>query len=239
MKDLSHLINEAKFFYRCQNYKKASRLFEKVAATKKGFADVHNYLGLIAHEEGRFGDAIKSFKQALAINPHYTEATLNLSILYNDMGNYEEAKKLVNQSKKDAGITKTVLDPFIRSKLANKHAEVADWYHGVGALDEAIGEYQKALNLEEKYADIRTRMAVCFREKGDCKTALAEIIQATRTNSKFAQAWVQWGVTLHTLGKKDEARKVWKDAEKRFPHNKTIKMYLSFTEPHDQRKKRQ
>lgn len=227
MKDVSYLINEAKFYFRAQNYKRAQRLFEKVIQNKKGFADVYNYLGLIAHEEGRFADAIKSFKQALMLNPHYTEAMLNLSILYNDMGQYEEAKKLVNLSRKDAQSVRTVLDPFIRSKLANKHAEVADWYAGVGALNDAIAEYKKALSLEEKYADIRTSLAVCLREKGDLKGALEELTKATKTSPKYADAHIQLGLTHYTMGKKAEALKVWKVAAKKFPANKTVKMYLT------------
>lgn len=227
MKDISYLINEAKFYFRAQNYKRAQRLFEKVISHKKGFADVYNYLGLIAHEEGRFADAIKSFKQALVLNPHYTEAMLNLSILYNDMGQYDEAKLLVGLSKKDAQNSKTVLDPFIRSKLANKHAEMADWYAGVGALDEAIAEYQKALSLEEKYADIHTSLAVCLREKGDLKEALNELVRAIKTSPKYADAHVQLGLTHYTMGQKAEALKVWKAAAKKFPSNKTVKMYLT------------
>lgn len=231
MRDLAHLIDEAKFFFKSQKYKKAEELFRKVVSKHKDFADIHNYLGLIYHEEGRYSEAIKSFKNALKINSQYTEAMLNLSILYNDIGKYDDAKKLVVQSKKDARSKKTAMDPFIRSKLANKHAEVADWYHGVGHFSEAVKEYKKALALEEGYTDIRTKMAICMREKGNAKGALEELKKAVKSkSSRCVDAHIQLGITQHGLGKKAEARKVWRAAAKKFPGNKTIKMYLRFTE---------
>jgi len=229
MKDMIQQIDEAKFFFKSQKFKKAEELFKQVISKNKNFADIHNYLGLIAHEEGRYGEAIKSFDNALKINPHYTEAMLNLSILYNDVGDYDKAKKLVVKSRKDAHSKKTAMDPFIRSKLANKHAEVADWYHGVGAFKEAIVEYQKALDLED-YADIRTKMAVCMRENGDLKKALEELKTAVKVKSKSVDGHIQLGVTYYTMGKRAEARKVWKASLKKFPTNKTIKMYLKITD---------
>ncbi len=229
MKDIRQTIQEGKFFFQSHKYKKAEELLKKVVAQKKDYADVYNCLGIIAHEEGRYGEAIKAFKKALSINSRYTEAMLNLSILYNDLGQYENAKKLVNRSRRDAKAKKATMDPFIRSKLANKHAEIADRYKGVGIYNEAIREYQKALDLEN-YADIRTKKAVCLREKGDNKASLVELKAAIKSNSKFANAHIQLGITQYAMGKNTEARRTWNAAAKKFPSNKTIKMYLRFTQ---------
>lgn len=229
MKDVSQMIEEAKFFFHSHKYEQAEELFKKVLAGRKEFADVHNYLGLIAHEEGRYGEAIESFKKALKTNPRYTEAMLNLSILYNDIGEYNSAKKLVSQSRKEARTRETAIDPFIRSKLANMHAHIADWYHGVGAYSEAVDEYGKALELEDGYADIRTKMAVCLREKNDLKSALKELNRAVKTSKRCADAYVQLGVTFYAMGKKSHARQVWRQAQKKFPSNEAIKMYLRLT----------
>ncbi|MBU0506933.1 tetratricopeptide repeat protein [bacterium] len=229
MKDIFQTIQEGKFFFKTRNYKQAEELLKKVVAQKKDYADVHNCLGIIAHEEGRYGEAIKCFKKALQTNPRYTEAMLNLSILYNDLGQYENAKKLVNKSRKDAQSKTAAMDPFMRSKLANAHADIADRYQGVGVYDEAIKEYQKALDLEN-YGDIRTKMAVCKREKGDLKGALEELKKSIKTNAKFADAYIQIGITYYAMGKKTEARRAWTSASKKFPSNKTIKMYLRFTQ---------
>lgn len=229
MREMAHLIDEGRFFFRSQKFKKAEEIFKQVIEQKREYADVHNFLGLIAHEEGRYGEAMDSFKEALRINPRYTEAMLNLSILYNDVGKYDEAKKLVAKSKLDAKSKSTSMDPFIRSKLANKHAEVADWYHGVGAFSEAIAEYKKALTLEEGYTDIRTKMAVCMRENGDVKGALEELKQAVKSKGRCVDAYIQLGITYYAAGKKTDARKTWKEAEKKYPANKSFSMYLKLS----------
>ena len=226
--DIKYTIDEAKYFFKMENFRKAENLFKKVIAQKKEFADVHNYMGLISHEKGRFDEAIKHFEKALKINPRYTEALLNLSILYNDMGDYDKAKKLVEKSRKESKKTKTAMDPFIRSKLANKHSEVGDWYHGVGAFEQAVEEYKKALGLEPKYADIRTKMAVCHREQESFDAAILELKQAIKDNKKYIDAYVQLGVTQYAAGKKPTAKKTWREAAKLFPRNKTLKMYLKF-----------
>lgn len=224
------LVEQGKVFYINQNYKKAEACFRKAVAGNRDFADVYNYLGLIAHDQTRYVDAIEAFEKALKINPRYTEALLNLSILYNDMGEYEKAKKLVKRSREDAKKRGAAIDPFIRSKLANKHADVGDLYHGVGVFDMAVSEYRKALELEEGYADIRTKLAVCLRELGKKADALAELKKAVQLSPEYADAQVQMGITYYSMGKTADARKVWKAASRKFPQNKALKMYLGFSE---------
>jgi tetratricopeptide (TPR) repeat protein len=223
-------IEQGKFLFNTRQYKAAEEVFTKIIESKKAFADVYNLMGIIAHQDGRFGEAIQFFEQALKINSRYTEALLNLSILYNDLSDYEKARKLVERSRKESQKTKTAMDPFIRSKLANKHAEVGDVYRGVGAFKQAIQEYKKALELEDKYVDIRTKMAICLREEGDKQKAATELKQALKDNPDYPDAQIQLGVTYYSLGKKTDARKIWKQASKKFPTNQTVKMYLSFTE---------
>lgn len=230
MQDLGSLIVEGKYLLKSQKYRRAEEIFNEVLKTKKDLADVWNCMGLISHQEGRFGEAVKHFNKALKINPRYTEAMLNLSILYNDLGENNEAKKLVKKSRKEANSKKTAMDPFIRSKLANKHAEVADWYQGVGAYKEAIEEYKKALDLEPNYADIRTKMGVSMREMGKKADALKEFRKAIKAPRKIVDAYVQLGVTYYSMGKKPEAKRSWKQGLTKFPGNKTIKMYLKFAD---------
>lgn len=224
------LVEQGKVFYLNQNYKKAEACFKRAVEDHHEFADVYNFLGLIAHDQGRYVEAIHFFEKALKINPRYTEALLNLSILYNDTGDYEKAKKLVKRSRADAKKGPAAIDPFICSKLANKHADVGDLYHGVGAFEMAVREYKKALELEERYADIRTKLAVCLRELGRKADALAELKKAIQYSPEYADAQVQLGITLYSMGKVTDARKTWKAAVRKFPGNKSIRMYLTFSE---------
>ncbi len=228
--NIATLVQEGKFHFNNQNQRKAEEIFQKVIDQNRHFADVYNLMGLISHNDGRYGEAIEHFEKALKINPHYTEAMLNLAILYNDLHDYDKAKKLVVRSKKDAKSTSTAMDPFIRSKLANKHAEVGDWYRGVGAFKQAVEEYHKALELEPKYVDIRTKAAICMREQGLKQKAVDELKLALKDNPDSPEALMQLGITYYSLGKKADARKLWKQASKKSPSNETVKMYLNLTQ---------
>ena len=56
------------------------------------------------------------FFMALSINPRYTEAMLNLAVLYNDLGQYAEAKKLYGKLKGGKGSAWNTL-PLVSSVM--------------------------------------------------------------------------------------------------------------------------
>ena len=74
--------------YRKKEYSRADDYLTRVAEQHDDFADVFNMLGVIYHDRGLFSKAQQNFERALAINPRYTEAALNLAVTYNDLGRY-------------------------------------------------------------------------------------------------------------------------------------------------------
>ena len=84
--------------YQAGEYERARPHLEAVRDAHEEFADVHNMLGFIHYEQGRPADACTEFERALAINPHYTEAALNLSGVYNELGRYDEGRRLYQQA---------------------------------------------------------------------------------------------------------------------------------------------
>lgn len=228
--DIRYLIEQGKKFFRAEAYKKAEAVFLKVLAGKKEFADVYNMLGVIYHQTGQFSKAIEYFNQALKINPRYTEALINLSVLYNDLGEYKQAKSLIEKSKKVGKNGKEKLDPFIKGKLANKHAEAGDMYRGVGLFEAASYEYEKALELAPHFSDIRNKLGISLREQGKKKEAIHEFGRIVKENPHFTEAQIQLGVTLFGMGEKQKARKIWLALVKSHPRHELVKMYLRLAE---------
>lgn len=231
MDEIRALFSEGKKAFQQHQYEHAQKIFLQLIQKKPYFADVYNMLGVISHNSGQFTDATGYFEKALKINPKYTEALLNLAVLYNDLGEYKKARalyaKVQEKSREHKG---SKMDPFIRAKLANRHAEVGDIYEGIGFYKEAIEEYRKALHLGPTFLDIRCKLAVCLREMGKHRDAIEEFKRVLKANPKYHYAGVQLGVTLYASGKTKEAVAQWKKTLKAEPGHEGAKMYLRLAE---------
>src|ERR1700678_1959117 len=118
--------------YQKREFEKAEPPLRLVLEKNDRLADVHDMLGVICHSRGNFAQAEHHFERALAINPAYTEAALNLAVTYNDRGKYEAARQAYARIKVARGGPLGGLDPFARGKIANMHAEVGQAYADSG-----------------------------------------------------------------------------------------------------------
>lgn len=231
MDETRNLFAEGKKAFQQHQYEHAQKIFAKLLKKNPYFADVYNMMGVIYHSAGQFSDSVKFFEKALKINPKYTEALLNLAVLYNDLGKYQKARalyaKVQAKSREHRG---SKMDPFIRAKLANRHADIGDIYEGIGFFKEAVEEYGKALNLGPTFLDIRCKLAVSLREQGKYKEAVKEFQNVIKANPRYLYAQVQLGVTLYAAGKTKEAIAQWKKVLKLHPNHDGAKMYIRLAE---------
>ncbi len=231
MDEARNLFREGKRAFQLHQFDRAQKIFTELLKKHPSFADVYNMLGVIHHNAGHFNDATKNFEKALKLNPQYTEALLNLAVLYNDLGEYKKARKLYEKVQAKSQEHKgSKMDPFIRAKLANRHAEVGDIYEGIGFYQEAIDEFQKALKLAPTFHDIRCKLSICLREMGQYKESLKELRKVIKANPKYYYAQVQLGVTQYAAGKSQDAIKQWNTVLKSQPSNEGAKMYLKLAE---------
>lgn len=226
---MQELVAEGKQFFENKEYTKAEHAFKKVITSQPNYADVLNLLGVIHHIEGKFGSAIELFLKALHVNPHYTEALLNLAVLYNDLGRYKEAKKLYIALRKSPAVKHKHIEPVLKGKLSNLHADIGDIYHSLSLYDRSIDEYRKALELNPKYVDIKTKLGIAYRDNGQLKESLAELSEAIKFDARYLPARVQLGVTYYSSGKMTEAKKQWNLVLEKDPDSEHAKMYLRLT----------
>ena len=91
---LKQLLLLGREHYQKREFDKAEYLLKQVVAATDRYADVFDMLGVIAHSRGDFAQAEQHFEKAVALNPNYTEAQLNLMVTYNDLGKYDAARQI-------------------------------------------------------------------------------------------------------------------------------------------------
>lgn len=223
------LYEEGRIFFEQGDFDPAARCFAEIV--KDGpdrFADVYNKLGIIYQRKGLSQKAVTLFEKALKINPAYTEAALNLSIVYNELGRHENAQKIFNTAVKTVYKARKVKDPYIDGKLANEHARLGEQYYFLGRFKEAITEYRKALKLCPAYPDIITQLGLAYRENGDLESAADIFLKAQNAGPKYVPAFLHLGITYYMKGFVDMAIREWKRALAIDPENHDAKIYLSF-----------
>jgi tetratricopeptide (TPR) repeat protein len=201
-------------------------MLRQVLEKEDRLADVHDMLGVICHTRGNFPQAEYHFERALAINPSYTEAALNLAVTNNDRGKYEAARQIYARIRGMASDGAPTLDPFARGKIANMHAEVAQAYADAGLVHDAITEYERAVRLCPQFADLRTRLGTLLRETGDLARAREQYEAALEARPSYVPARVQFGVTLLALGESDAAAEQWRAVLEQDAENVPARMYL-------------
>ncbi|MEW5737749.1 MAG: tetratricopeptide repeat protein [Myxococcota bacterium] len=223
---LRQLLTLGRGYFEKKQWAEAEKYLTQVVEQNQSFADVYNMLGVVYHDQGQFARAQRAFEAALRINPAYTDAALNLAIIYNDMGKYREAKEVYSAAISRQRATPNKMDPYVRGKIANMYADIANVFASSGMLDEAIAEYRRALELGPTFVDIRLKLADALRDQGEHHESLKEFEAILKANPNYLPGRVHYGITLYSAGRKADAIAIWEDVLARNPGNKSAEMYL-------------
>jgi tetratricopeptide (TPR) repeat protein len=228
--NLRALVARGRAHYAAGENAQAVACLTEALRGKAAYADVYDMLGVIYHQEGRLPEAEEMFRTALQLNPAYTEAALNLVVTCNDLGKYAEAKAIYENAMAAVSRAPRELDPFVKGKIANMHAEIGATYRAVGVFDEAVREYQRALALCPSFADVRTELGKTLREMGDLPAAIRELELVRAEHPRYPPGRIHLGLSYHAAGRRDDAAAQWRAVLEGEPDNKSAKMYLAMLE---------
>ena len=100
------MLIAAREYFIANEYSLAEPLLNQCVLKNIKSPEVFHMLGTIYYDQGKFKKAIRSFKRALDIDPAFTDSSIGLSIIYNDLGQYEagqqvfaDARKILDQKK--------------------------------------------------------------------------------------------------------------------------------------------
>jgi len=107
------MLAEAREYFIDGNYKMAEPILQQMLLQNTRNPEVYQMLATIYYDKGQFSKAIKTFKRALEIDPTYTDASVGLSIILNDLGKYDEGKQVFVDAQDQLERKTGKNDPFI------------------------------------------------------------------------------------------------------------------------------
>jgi tetratricopeptide (TPR) repeat protein len=169
----------------------------------------------VLREAGRPTDAFALLDQALASQPD------NLDLLYDHA---MAAERLDRLDTMEASLRR-----LIRARPDHAHAHNALGYSLADRglrLEEAQALIERALQLAPDDPHILDSMGWVLYRRGQAERAV-EYLRRAYTLSPDAEVAAHLGEVLWTLGRLDEARRLWAEAREREPDNRTLKDTLA------------
>lgn len=228
---LNDLLKKAKDAFQKNDLKTASLFLNEIIDQNPNATEAFFYLANVFHVRGELGKAIKGFQRVLELDPNHTDAAISLSVIYNDIGKYEEAKaifeKANNQVKNTQG--QGVADPHLNKKFSLKHYELAEMYVSYGRADEALFEYNKAISLDPDNLEIRIKVAKAYTKKGFTSKAFDELRRLKNEHPGYMPARIALGLLYYGNGNIIEAQSEWQNVLSREPSHPEATMYVNLS----------
>jgi len=234
-------LNTAIEFFYQKDYEKAQNLLEQELKHNPKNAEGHYYLGLILHQKDSHSKAMIHFQKALEYDPTHTNAAIALSVLYNDLGLYQEGAKIFNQAQKKIKSSPTLSekaasspnilsnDPHLNKKFSGKHLELADLYLTYNRFDEALLELKKVLELDSQNLEAALKMAKVTAKKGLYALALEQLKKLKSEHPKNIEIRQALGLVYFSKGNSVAAKEEWSNALGLDPSNKKTRSYLTWS----------
>lgn len=218
--DRSELLDLATQHFRENDYRTAEVLLQQVLLSNKRNPEVFQMLATIYYDQGKFNKAIKTFQKALDIDPTYTDASVGLSIILNDLGRYEEGKQVFDEAQTLLDKKANEIDPYTEEKIAIKHEELGQMYFQCKRYKEALEQYLKASQLSTRTVEITMKVVECFEALNSPRKAIKQLKFLIREYPQYTPARIKLGKIFYNSGKVVEAVEQWEGILLRDPENK-------------------
>jgi tetratricopeptide (TPR) repeat protein len=228
-----HLLKSARECFEKLEYKKSQVILNEIIESDDNNVEAFFLLANIFHINGEIGKAVKAFNKVLTLNPEHTDAAISLSVIYNDIGQYEEARKVfetanerVKGKSKGSGLME---DKHINKKFAAKHYEIADLYLSYNRYDEALFEFNKVISLDSENLEAKIKIAKVYAKKGFIAKAIEELRTLKNEEPNYAPARIALGVLHYGNGNILEAQTEWEKVLLKDPFHSEASMYLNLS----------
>lgn len=201
------------------DYETTEALLSQILLKDARIPEVFQMLATIYYDRGQFNKAIKTFQRALEIDPGYTDASVGLSIIYNDLGRYEEGRQVFLEAQMILDKRKKNQDPWLNEKLASKHEEMAEMYFQQKLWQDALDNLQRALKLSSRKVELGMKIVECHIRLNELDSAAFELKNIINQFPQFLPARTKLAQVFVQMGRVKEGAEQYENILLRDPHN--------------------
>ena len=197
--------------YKAKNYTEATAIFEGYTAQKPENAWGHFMLGLSTWKGGDLDKSQKAFETALSIDPDHFKSLVNLSRVFIEKKQYDEA---INTLMKAGDIETNSTDVY---RLLGRA------YHAQDKTDDAIDAYRRAIELDDKDAWSMNNLALLLLETKHAEEAVPLLTSAVEIRKNVPEFHNNLGMALEHTGRFSAAETAYGNAVATDPANEKAK----------------
>jgi tetratricopeptide (TPR) repeat protein/glycosyltransferase involved in cell wall biosynthesis len=179
--------------YEAGRLNEAAQLGQELLRHHANHPKVWQLLGLIAHQEKRYDEAIAHYREVIHRDPQNHDTLNNLGVAFHEQGKVDEAIAYYQQA--------LAANP----NYADAHNNYANALRDKGQIESAIAHYQQAIALKPDYADAHNNLGLAFYAQERYEEAADAYRQAIVHRPNFAQAHNHLGNALKELGDSQQA----------------------------------
>lgn len=213
------VLAQARDLFNDNKYPSAEALLNQLILRNFKTAEIFHMLGVIYYDQGKFNKAIKAFQRALEIDPAHTDSSVGLSIILNDIGRYEDGKKVFVAAQSIVSGLAQESSASTNEKLSLKHDELGQMYMRLHRYTEALEQFKKSLQLSTRKAEITMNVVASLRGMGNEVSALRELKELVKEYPNFLPARILQGKIYLETGQLPEAQLAWEGVLSREPQH--------------------
>lgn len=221
------LFQSAEEHFKENRYQEAEPLLNQLILKNTKRPEAYHMLGTIYYDQGKFSKAIRSFKRALEMDPGFTDSSIGLSIILNDLGRYEEGQKVFDEARTMLAVKAKSGDPNLNEKFSAKHDELGELYRRHHLFNEALEQFQRAHKLTTlRRPEIGVSVADCHVHLNNLPLAIRELRMIIREYPHYVPARIKLGKCYYDSHQVPEAIEQWESVLQYEPQNPVVHDYL-------------
>jgi tetratricopeptide (TPR) repeat protein/TolB-like protein/predicted Ser/Thr protein kinase len=209
----------------------------RAASLNRNISEVHSTLGLIYRGTGKQADAVKSFREALRLDPNNDTASRGLAASYESLGDFAKAEATYRQAiaarpdywggyhdlgvffyrrgQLDAAAGEFQREIQLAPDNVRAYTDLGGIYYLQNRFDEARGLFLKSIDLQPNYRAYSNLGTMDFFERKYADAA-ANFEQALKFSDADGRVWRNLAWSYYWAGSQAKAATAFRHAEKTF-----------------------